>query len=199
MPHLRYMYDDVHLHVQYSMHSTYCYDVVCSLVIWSLYFSSATCRFVVLSLASNTVKTHDIVFSMEFGLGVLASWNDILNEEPPLSPPTFTHTSSLGIMPSCQVSRWTLDWKVVYLYTCEYLVLFVCAWSMENIYVVMLLLYLLFCSRYWKTKATRSGTKTRGADTSLLLHDIVGMWMEPPQIPSYPPEYLQRAVSASSH
>ena len=121
MPHLRYMYDYVHSHVQYSMHSsicTYCHDVVCSLVIWSLYFSSATCRFVVLSLASNTVKTH--VFSMEFGLGVLASWNDIMNEEPPLSPPTFTHTSSLGIMPSCQVSRWTLDWKVVYFYTYGY-------------------------------------------------------------------------------
>ena len=121
MPHLRYMYDHVHLHVQYSMHSsiciiyTYCRDVVCSLVIWSLYFSRATCRFVVLSLASNTVKTH--VFSMEFGLGVLASWNNILNEEPPLSSPTFTHTSSSGIMPSCQVSRWTLDCERWYICT----------------------------------------------------------------------------------
>ena len=49
------------------------------------------------------------VLSIEFGLGVFAIWNDILNEEPPLSPPTFTHTSSCGMMPSCHVSRWTLE------------------------------------------------------------------------------------------
>ena len=50
--------------------------------------------------ASKIEKTQ--VFLTELGVGVLTIWKFILNEFPPLSPPTLTHISDSGILPLCQ-------------------------------------------------------------------------------------------------
>ena len=45
------------------------------------------------------------MFSGALGLGILRIWKHDLNEPPPLSPPSFSHTSSSGM---AQVTRCTL-------------------------------------------------------------------------------------------
>ena len=53
------------------------------------------------------------MFSGALGQRTLRCWKHILNVPPPLSPISFSHTSSSGMAPSCQVTRCTL-FRAVY-------------------------------------------------------------------------------------
>ena len=59
-----------------------------------------------MSGASNIEKTQ--VFSGALGHVTLRFWKHILKVAPPLSPPSFSQTSSSGIVPWCQVMWCTL-------------------------------------------------------------------------------------------
>lgn len=110
------------------------------------------CKFVRLSPASKHEKTQ--VLCTAFGVGVFTIWKFILNDPPPLSPPIFTHISSSGMMPLCQVSLPTLEYMCIQCLT-ETCVL----WHLKAD-------YFSFSSRSWKTFCTRLGMKTCAAALS---------------------------------
>jgi hypothetical protein len=57
--------------------------------------------------ASNTQNTQ--LFLTELGLSTFTIWIDVLNEVPPLSPPSLTHISFGGIIPLCQMEYHALQ------------------------------------------------------------------------------------------
>ena len=70
---------------------------ICS---WNLL--KAMWRLVDESGPSNTAKTQ--LFFMELGFSVFTICIEALNDVPPLSPPSLTHTSVGGIRPLCHVN-----------------------------------------------------------------------------------------------
>ena len=126
-------------------------------------------------LCLNTANTH--VFSMEMGFGGFTNWKDILKNVPPLSPPTFTHTSSWSTIPPCQVSD-VLVFTYVFpdrVRTGTHVCIYICTSG--------------FVLGIEEQRSQEPEQRPVGLDVSILLRVVERKRKEPLQPPGYPPEW----------